>query len=116
MRKSPDSPALGARVALYLRALPDDPGSSLSSQVALLQGYAVRHGLSVERVYIDITGSRSQFDAMVSEAIREDSRFQAILVHDADRLSGLLDGQPGLLTRLGRKGVEVIYTGQSIAQ
>ena len=73
-------------VALYIRTLAGDPGNSLQAQLTALQRYARRRQLDAVRVFFDIQGGRSQFEAMLAEATGENPPFRQVLVHDEGRL------------------------------
>ena len=58
-------------VALYIRTLAGDPDNFLQVQLTALQRHARRRGLDAVRVFFDIQGGRSQFQAMLAEATGE---------------------------------------------
>ena len=75
-------------VALYIRTLAGDPDNFLQAQLTALQRYARRRQLEAVRVFFDIQGGRSQFEAMLAEATGENPPFRQVLVHDEGRLCG----------------------------
>ena len=94
-------------VALYIRTLKGDPNNSLEVQLMALQGYARRRQLDAVRVFFDIDGGWSQFEAMLAQATGENPPFRRILVLELSRFapdSGNLDEQ---LARLDGRGVAV---------
>ena len=92
-------------VALYIRTLEGDPDNSLTVQLTVLQCYARSRRLDAVRVYFDIQGGRSQFEAMVAEATGENPPFRRVLVHDEERLCGC---EAELRARLEGNGVTVV--------
>ena len=104
LEKSEDT----APVALYIRTLEGDPDNSLPVQLTALQRYARRHELATARVYFDIQGGRSQFEAMLAEATGENPPFRQVLVHDQRRLCGGEDELGELRARLEGNGVIVV--------
>ena len=96
------------QVALYIRTLEEDPGNFLQAQMTALQWYARRRQLDAVRVFFDIQGGRSQFEAMVAEATGENPPFRRVLVHDEGRLCGCEDELDELRARLEGHGVTVM--------
>ena len=92
-------------VALYIWTLEGDPDNSLSVQLTALQRYARSRQLDAVRVYFDIQGSRSQFEAMMAGATGENPPFRRVLVYDEGRLRGR---KAELRTRLEGNGVTVV--------
>ena len=95
-------------VALYIRTLEGDPDNSLPVQLTALQGYARGRQLDAVRVFFDIQGGRSQFEAMLAEATRENPPFRQVLVHDEGRLCGCEVEMDELRARLEENGVTVV--------
>ena len=93
-------------LALYIRTLEGDPDNFLQVQLMALQRYARRRRLDAVRVFFDIQGGRSQFEAMLAEATGEDPPFRQVLVHDEGRLCGR---ETELRARLEGSGVTVVY-------
>ena len=95
-------------VALYIRTLEGDPDNSLPVQLTALQRYARRHELATARVYFDIQGGRSQMEAMLEEATRDDRSFRQVVVYDLGRLCGCEAELDELRARLEGHGVTVV--------
>ena len=95
-------------VALYIRTLPGDPDNFLQAQLTALQRYARRRQLEAVRVFFDIQGGRSQFEAVLAEATGENPPFRRVLVHDEGRLWGREDELDELRARLEGHGVRVM--------
>ena len=95
-------------VALYIRTLAGDPGNFLQAQLTALQRYARRRQLDAVRVFFDIQGGRSQFEAMLAEATGENPPFRQVLVHDEGRLCGCEAEVDELRARLQENGVTVV--------
>ena len=95
-------------VALYIRTLEGDLDNSLPVQLMALQRYARRGQLDAVRVFFDIQGGRSQFEAMLAEATEENPPFRQVLVHDQGRLCGCEDEPDELRARLEGHGVRVL--------
>ncbi len=95
-------------VALYIRTLEGDPDNSLPVQLMTLQRYAHSRRLDAVRVFFDIQGGRSQFEAMVAEATGEHPPFRRVLVHDEGRLCGSEDELDEPRARLEGHGVTVM--------
>ena len=92
-------------VAPYIRTLEGDPDNSLQAQLMALQRYARRRQLDAIRVFFDIQGGRSQFEAMTAEATGENPPFRQVLVYDEGRLCRC---EAELQTRLEGNGVTVM--------
>ena len=95
-------------VALYIRTLEGDPDNSLQAQLTALQRYARRGQLDAVRVFFDIQGGRSHFEAMLAEATGENPPFRQVLVHDEGRLCGCEAELDELRARLEGHGVTVV--------
>ena len=95
-------------VALYIRTLEGDPDNFLEVQLTALQRYARRRQLDAVRVFFDIQGGRSQFDAMLAEATGGNPPFRRVLVHDQGRLCGREEELDELRARLEGHGVTVV--------
>ena len=95
-------------VALYIRTLEEDPDNTLEVQLTALQEYARGRQLAAVRVFFDVQGSRSQFEAMLAEATGENPPFRQVLVHDERRLCGCEDELDELRPRLEGHGVTVM--------
>ena len=87
-------------VALHIRTMPGDPDNFLQAQLTALQRYDRRRQLEAGRVFFDIQGGRSQFEAMLAEATGENPPFRQVLVHDEGRLCGREAELRELRTRL----------------
>ena len=92
-------------VALYIRTLEEDPDNTLQVQLMSLQGYARGRQLDAVRVFFDIQGGRSQFEAMLAEATGEHPPEGRVLVYDEGRFC---DCEAELRTRLEGSGVTVV--------
>ena len=95
-------------VALYIRTLAGDPGNFLQVQLTAPQRYARRRQLDAVRVFFDIQGGRTQFEAMLAEATGENPPFRQVLVHDEGRLCGCGAAPDELRARLEGHGVRVV--------
>ena len=104
LEKSEDT----APVGLYIRTLAGDPGIFLQVQLMALQRHARRRQLDAVRVFFDIQGGRSQFEAMLAEATGENPPFRQVLVHDERRLCRRETGLQDLRARLEGNGVSVV--------
>lgn len=85
--------SVACRAVLYLRLSRDDdnPGESesIQNQRSLLQGYAVQHGFTIIREYVDDGWSGTRFDRpRFQDMLRdmEQHRFEVVLVKDLSRL------------------------------
>ena len=103
-------------VALYIRTLPGDPDNFLQAQLTALQRYDRRRRLDAARVFFDIQGGRSQFEAMLAEATRENPPFRRVLVHDEGRLCGREAELQELRARLEGHGVRVMSSGRAVSR
>ena len=104
LKKSEDA----VPVALYIRTLAGDPDNFLQAQLTALQRYDRRRQLEAVRVFFDIQGGRSQFEAMLAEATGENPPFRQVLVHDEGRLCGREAELQELRARLEGHGVRVV--------
>ena len=98
--------------AIYVRVPLTPSGSIISTedQEIASREYCRARGLTVSATFRDAAGSRDEFTRMISEATREDSTLDFIVVWKLNRLSMSLEGTIELRDRLRRVGTRLVST------
>ena len=99
-------------VAIYVRDPLSAPGSIISKedQETACREYCQARGLTVSATFIDTVGSRDEFTRMISEATRDDSTLDFILVWKLNRFSMSLEETIKLRDKLRRVGTRLVST------
>ncbi|QLH74564.1 MAG: recombinase family protein [Methanomassiliicoccales archaeon] len=104
------------RVALYARVSRSDKDQNPENQLLKLRGYALKHGWSVYKEYIDYASgaapTRPAFDKMMSEA--RGRHFDIILVVRIDRMARSVKQLWANVEKLNHHGVCFACTDQEI--
>ena len=92
------------KAAIYIRDPLPGPGSSISKedQEIACREYCLARGLTVSATFIDTAGIRNEFTRMISEATRDDSTLDFIVVWKLDRFSMSLEETIELRDKLRR--------------
>lgn len=110
----------GARAAAYLRMSTDRQNYSLRHQRALIDEYALRHGLSIVRVYEDRGKSglrvegRCGLRTLLDEVSSGSAEFDFVLVYDVSRWGRFQDADESAYYEFmcRRAGIRVIYCAE----
>ena len=98
--------------AIYVRDPLSAPGSIISKedQETACREYCQARGLRVSATFIDTVGSRDEFTRMISEATRDDSTLDFIVVWKLNRFSMSLEETIKLRDTLRRVGTRLVST------
>jgi len=110
-------------VAQYLRMSTEHQQYSLANQMAAIQQYAEKHGLTVVQTYSDEARSglvlkrRSGLRHLLHDVVNGTARFRAILVYDVSRWGRFLDADESAHYEFLCKqaGIPVHYCTESFA-
>lgn len=110
------------KVALYARVSSDQQAekqNSIPSQLRLLHEYALKHGMTVYKEYVDegesaLSVNRPGFLDMMAEAKKQPPPFQAILVWKLSRFARNRQDSILYKSMLRKRGIEVISISEPI--
>ena len=100
------------KAAIYVRDPLPGPGSIISKedQETTCRQYCQARGLTVSATFIDTAGTRNEFTRMISEATRDDSTLDFIVVWKLDRFSMSLEETIELRDKLRRVDTKLVST------
>ena len=100
------------KAAIYVRDPLPAPGSIISKegQETACREYCQARGLTVSATFIDTAGTRNEFTRMISEATRDDSTLDFIVVWKLNRFSMSLEETIELRDKLRRVGTRLVST------
>ena len=100
------------KAAIYVRDPLPAPGSSISKedQENACRGYCLSRNLTVSATFRDTAGRREEFTKMMSEATRDDSALDFIVVWKLNRFSMSLEETIVLRDKLRRVGTRLFST------
>ena len=100
------------KAAIYVRDPLPAPGNILSAddQEKACRDYCQARGLTVTATFIDTAGARDEFTTMISEATRDDSTLDFIVVWKLNRFSTSLEETIELRDKLRRVGTRLLST------
>ena len=100
------------QAAIYARDPLLSPGNILSAddQEKACRDYCQARGLTVTATFIDTAGARDEFGRMVSEAARDHSPLDCIVVWKLNRFSMSLEETIKLRDKLRRIGTRLVST------
>ena len=100
------------QAAIYVRDPLTIPGSIISQedQEKACRDYCKARGLTVSATFSDTAGSRDEFIRMISEATRDDSTLDFIVVWKLNRFSMSLEETIELRDSLRRVGTRLVST------
>ena len=100
------------KAAIYVRDPLTTPGSIISKedQENACRKYCKARGLTVLATFIDTAGTRNEFTSMISEATRDDSTLDFIVVWKLNRFSMSLEETIELRDKLRRVGTRLVST------
>ena len=100
------------KAAIYVRDPLPGPGSIISKedQETACREYCQARGLTVSATFIDTPGTRNEFTRMISEATRDDSTLDFIVVWKLDRFSMSLEETIELRDKLRRVDTKLVST------
>ncbi len=103
------------KAAIYVRDPLPAPGSSISKkdQENACHEYCQARGLTVSATFMDTAGTRDEFTKMISEATRDDSIFDFIVLWKLDRFSMSLEETIELRDKLRRVGTKLVSTTET---
>jgi len=112
-------PNAAVKAVGYLRRSTERQEQSLGDQRAAIEAYALDHGYTVLRFYVDdaVSGTESSrrraFQQMIADAQKPRRDFDLILVYDVKRFGRVDNDEAGHYRWLLRKrGVQVVYTAE----
>ena len=100
------------QAAIYVRDPLTTPGSIISKedQEKACHDYCKARGLTVSATFSDTAGTRDEFTKMISEASRDDSTLDYIVVWKLNRFSMSLEETIELRDKLRRVGTRLVST------
>ena len=100
------------KAAIYVRDLLTTIGSIISNedQETACREYCLSRDLTVSATFRDTAGSREEFTKMMSEATRDDSALDFIVVWKLNRFSMSLEETIELRDKLRRVGTKLVST------
>ena len=100
------------KAAIYVRDPLPAPGSIISKedQETACRDYCQARGLTVSATFIDTAGTQNEFAKMISEATRDDSTLDFIVVWKLNRFSTSLEETIELRDTLRRVGTRQVST------
>ena len=100
------------KAAIYVRDLLTTIGSIISNedQETACREYCLSRDLTVSATFRDTAGSREEFTKMMSEATRDDSALDFIVVWKLNRFSIPLEETIELRDKLRRVGTKLVST------
>ena len=100
------------KAAIYVRDPLTTTGSIISAddQETACREYCLARDLTVANIFSDTAGARDKFTSMISEAIRDDSTLDFIVVWKLNRFSMSLEETIELRDKLRRVGTKLVST------
>ena len=100
------------KAAIYVRDPLTTTGSMISkdNQEIACREYCQARGLTVSATFMDTAGTRNEFTRMISEATRDDSTLDFIVVWKLNRVSMSLEETIDLRDKLRRVGTRLVST------
>ena len=100
------------KAAIYVRDPLPAPANIISAddQETACREYCQARGLTVTATFIDTTGTRDEFTRMVTEATRDDSTLDYIVVWKLQLFSSSLEETIELRDKLRRVGTRLVST------
>ena len=100
------------KAAIHARDPLPAPGNitSKEDQEIAFREYCLARGLTVSATFMDTAGARNEFTRMISEATRDDSTLDFIVVWKLDRSSVSLEGTIELRDKLRRVDPKLVST------
>src|SRR5262245_52601152 len=116
-----DRLGVSVRAAQYIRMSADHQRYSVESQTALISAYAQGHGFEIVRTYADHGKSglslkgRAALQELLSDVLRTDRGFDAILVLDVSRWGRFLNPDQAAHYEFmcRQSGVRIIYCAET---
>ncbi len=100
------------KAAIYVRDPLTTTGSIISAddQETACREYCLARGFTVSATFMGTAGARNEFTRMISEATRDDSTLDFIVVWKLDRSSVSLEETIELRDKLRRVGTKLVST------